>query len=91
MGGSRDPVTDSPANLALLCGSGTTGCHGLVEQDRAWALECGLLVRQSQDPREVDVSIMLGLLVLRLHEDGRRGVVGGDLVVWQQNPLLSTG
>lgn len=57
MGGSKDPVTDCPANLVVLCGSGTTLCHGEVEADRAAARERGLLVWQSQDPREVPIEV----------------------------------
>lgn len=30
-GGRRGGVLDTPWNLVVLCGSGTTGCHGLVE------------------------------------------------------------
>jgi hypothetical protein len=43
MGGSRNESTYiKPANLIVLCGSGTTGCHGWVESNRdrskgAWA------------------------------------------------------
>ena len=28
---------DSPLNLVALCGSGTTGCHGLIEAHPEWA------------------------------------------------------
>lgn len=28
---SKHPRDDVEANLVMLCGSGTTGCHGLVE------------------------------------------------------------
>lgn len=31
MGGTSDPRVNDPRNLILLCGSGTTGCHGWVE------------------------------------------------------------
>lgn len=34
----------SPANALTLCGSGTTGCHGWVEHNRARAIESGLLI-----------------------------------------------
>lgn len=50
MGGSRLTDTNQPQNLLTLCGSGTTGCHGRVESNRAWAIEHGLLVRQGDDP-----------------------------------------
>jgi len=55
MGGSRDPQTDLPSNGLRICGSGTTGCHGLIEQDRAWARDLGYLVRQGVDPATVPV------------------------------------
>lgn len=51
MGGTRDPLVNSPANLVLLCGSGTTGCHGWVEQHRTEARQQGWLVSQHADPR----------------------------------------
>lgn len=51
MGGSRDPLINDPSNLVLLCGSGTTGCHGWVEQHRTEARRQGWLVSQHADPR----------------------------------------
>jgi hypothetical protein len=39
-----DDVAD---NLVPLCGSGTTGCHGLVEDHNMWA--CDLLGRRLSD------------------------------------------
>lgn len=44
MGGTRDPEINSSTNLILLCGSGTTGCHGWVESRRATAKNWGLLL-----------------------------------------------
>ena len=56
MGGSRDGWEDSPANLVVLCGSGTTGCHGWVESHRAEARELGYLVpRGILTPADVSV------------------------------------
>ena len=52
MGGTRSPAVNSPANLMYVCGSGTTGCHGLIESDRKWAASLGYLVRSGQDPVE---------------------------------------
>lgn len=43
-------------NIIRLCGSGTTGCHGLVHAHPELAYECGLLVHSWDDPREVDMS-----------------------------------
>jgi hypothetical protein len=55
MGGSRRADTHSIVNLLALCGSGTTGCHGRIESDRATALVCGWLVRSSADPAQIPV------------------------------------
>lgn len=48
MGGSRDPQTNSPANLILL----HPDCHSWVESRREEALEQGLLVPQGRNPAE---------------------------------------
>lgn len=53
MGGTRSRVSDSPANLVTLCGSGTTGCHGWVESHRAEARLYGWAVSRWQDPTVV--------------------------------------
>lgn len=53
MGGTKNPVIDSPANLVVLCGTGTTGCHGKTETARARARLHGWSVSRYQDPREV--------------------------------------
>lgn len=55
MGGTRDPAAGSVANGVLLCGSGTTGCHGWIETHRAESLEAGWLVRQGVDPATVPI------------------------------------
>lgn len=70
MGGSRDPRINSPANLLLLCGSGTTGCHGWVESNRAEARDLGLLVYRAQDPVQIPVQLRYG--TTRLRDDGGR-------------------
>lgn len=66
MGGTRRP--DTMANLLVLCGSGTTGCHGEVEANRFWARGAGLLVSQQRDPADVPVEAA----------DGRLFVLGVD-------------
>lgn len=53
MGGSKDPAINSPANLIVLCGHGTTGCHGHVESHRSDAYLSGFLVHRYEDPAEV--------------------------------------
>ena len=54
-GGDRRPDVHSPANLLLLCGTGTTGCHGDIERNRSWAYERGYLVHRGLEPAEVPV------------------------------------
>lgn len=44
MGGAADPVRASIANCLVLCGSGTTGCHGWVEKERDVATAHGYLI-----------------------------------------------
>lgn len=46
---SRSEV-HSPANLILLCGTGTTGCHGWVHAHPGEAREYGWLLRSTDDP-----------------------------------------
>lgn len=59
MGGSRDPKINGVTAGVLLCGTGTTGCHGWVESNRALAIEQGWLVprRDPRDPTDVPVLI----------------------------------
>lgn len=90
MGGSKDPVSNTPANMVLLCGSGTTGCHGVLESNRQWGIAVGLIVHQSFDPEEILVVLRPGDPV-KLSADGRRGHVVDGAVVWEANPLLSRG
>jgi hypothetical protein len=46
-GGDRNPRINLPSNLLIVCGSGTTGCHGLVEdQLRAASYEVGWLLHR---------------------------------------------
>lgn len=64
MGGTNEELFNSPANLALLCGSGTTGCHGEVESHRTQAREDGWLVWQSWDPAQAPMRVFGRGLVL---------------------------
>lgn len=71
MGGTTRVETNEPPNLLLLCGTGTTGCHGRVEADRAAAIAAGWLVAQTQDPSTVPVDITAGAGLVHLTPDGR--------------------
>lgn len=57
MGGTARRDINSPANILLLCGSGTTHCHGTVERNRRVALEAGWLVHSAADPANSPVAI----------------------------------
>ncbi|MFI0469270.1 HNH endonuclease [Saccharopolyspora sp. 5N102] len=56
-GGSKDPATNTPSNLLLLCGSGTTGCHGWVESYRIIAYRHGWLLHSWQLALDTPVRI----------------------------------
>ncbi|WNM65444.1 HNH endonuclease [Microbacterium phage Phonegingi] len=58
----------SPANLILLCGSGTTGCHGWAHAHPAEARAVGLIVPTWTQPEFVPVLTWRGWL--RLVPDG---------------------
>lgn len=45
MGGTNNPLSYDLRNLVRLCGTGTTGCHGEIEANRAQALEDGWLIQ----------------------------------------------
>jgi hypothetical protein len=44
MGGSKAPWMNLPSNLVVLCGSGTTGCHGFVTNHKRDAVAEGFSV-----------------------------------------------
>ena len=64
MGGTRNLLSNSPANIVLLCGSGTEGCHGLIESYRDEAKKNGLLLYANDDPMTVPVLLRHGLVLL---------------------------
>lgn len=55
LGGTRWPGINLPGNGLILCGSGTTGCHGDVESNRALSVRAGYLVLSRTDPTQVAV------------------------------------
>lgn len=64
MGGTTRVETNSPANLLLVCGTGTTGCHQLIEANRTRALAAGHLVRQTDDPAAIPTLLHRGWVTL---------------------------
>ena len=61
-------------NLILLCGSGTTGCHGFVHANPAASRASGWIVRSGFDPATVPVLFPDGSW-WRLLEDGTKELV----------------
>lgn len=77
MGGSKDERLSGPANLIVLCGSGTTGCHGLVESQRRLSIELGYAMHRGDDPTEVLFQDDYGSC-WQLLADGEKILVVGD-------------
>lgn len=71
MGGSRAHWINSAVNLLAVCGSGTTGCHGLIESRRADAVVNGWLIQHRAHPSAVAVLIERGSRWVYLTSDGR--------------------
>lgn len=64
MGGSNNTALNLPSNLLIVCGSGTTGCHGWLESRRAEAYDAGFILRAGQVPARVPVSLAYGVVLL---------------------------
>lgn len=78
MGGTRQPNTNSPSNLILLCGDGVRGCHGHVEQNRSEARKEGFNIPQFVvNPESIPVKYWDGR-TYRLNDDGTRTAVFAD-------------
>lgn len=70
-GGTSLAWVNLTGNLVLLCGSGTTGCHGFIESHRIWATDAGFLVSLNGVAVAADVSIVHAIHGLcRLTNDG---------------------
>ena len=68
MGGSKDPALWLPSNLLVVCGSGTSGCHGDIEHKRGYAKLNGWLLKSYEDPAVTPVRLFIGWRML--NEDG---------------------
>lgn len=71
-------------NLILLCGSGTTGCHGWVHAHPADAYALGLLVHSYEDPAETPVDTWFGRVTPT--PDGGYRKAGGEQPEPAENP-----
>lgn len=77
MGGTSDPLTNSPANLITLLGTPTTLCHGRVEKRLAGDNAAGYWLKNGQVPAETPVWHWRFGWVL-LDHDGGMTLVEGD-------------
>ncbi|TYP82055.1 HNH endonuclease [Blastococcus xanthinilyticus] len=73
MGGTSWAGIHSPALLVLLCGDGTTGCHGHLEANRSAALRLGWLLSRHLfgiDPSDIPLRWDDRPARVYLHHDG---------------------
>ncbi|SDD42756.1 hypothetical protein [Auraticoccus monumenti] len=70
MGGSRQVNTLS--RLVVLCGTGTTGCHGWITEHPAEAYATGWLIRKlsPDDPEQIPLVTVYGERFFLLHSGG---------------------
>jgi len=60
MGGSKNPDLHKASNLIALCGSGISGCHGWVENNRASARAFGYLLENVESAEQAPFKDMNG-------------------------------
>lgn len=71
-GGTSLADINDLCNLLLICGTGTTGCHGFIERERVWARLRGFIVPRGRhgvitamtDPAQVPLVLRSGRRVL---------------------------
>lgn len=69
--GKRGDYVELPSNGVILHGSGTTGCHGLIERRRTDAIAAGFLVSRIGQRRPNSVPIRHALHgLVHLRDDG---------------------
>ncbi|QOI67674.1 HNH endonuclease [Arthrobacter phage Orcanus] len=85
MGGSRRRETDQPANLVLVCGTGTTECHGWIEAQPAQAIARGFRIAAGARPDRVNLVDWTGREWI-LTDDGEK--VPADTLGPPQTPLV---
>lgn len=62
MGGSLEDKINQAANLIVLCGTGTTGCHGWIESHRQEGRETGMLLYRIDDPEQIPFTDIDGVV-----------------------------
>lgn len=75
-GGTVRTDANGAANLVLVCGSATTGCHGEIEAHPAEAARRGFRISQETDPAEIPIRCRMqteGLTWCLLDDDYQKG------------------
>lgn len=57
------------SNCVLVCGTGTTGCHGRIHANPEWAYENGYMVRRLGVDTPETVPVRYGDLMVHLSND----------------------
>lgn len=70
MGGSRRGGLNLPPAVLVVCGSGTTGCHQVIESHRSAAYRAGWLLHSGAAPAVEPVLIESGARWVLLTADG---------------------
>lgn len=68
--GRSGPDPHRLSNLILCCGTGTTGCHGRIHANPAWAYAQGLMVRRHSTDTTTDVPVHTWAGILLLTDQG---------------------
>ncbi|UVK62568.1 HNH endonuclease [Arthrobacter phage TaylorSipht] len=104
MGGSRDAATNQAGNLVLVCGTGTTECHGEIEGNPAQAIARGFRIAAGATPSRVPIVDWTGREWILNDDGGKTSVPTGPEIyrrarqlaeqdgreVWSQVPELYT-
>jgi hypothetical protein len=74
MGGGDPIYYDRPDNIVLVCGSGTTGCHGWIHAHPTHSYATGWLIRHGSDeePSEIPLTDVGGREFFLTEEGGIR-------------------
>lgn len=73
---------DLAENLVLLCGSGTSGCHGWAHHNRREAARTGWVVWSWDDPAAIPIETLCGDLIM-LRADGSTERHSLDIPEWR--------
>lgn len=81
MGGTRRAETDQPANLLLVCGTGTTECHGWIEAQPAQAIGRGFRIAAGATPARIPYMDWTGREWILTDDGGKEPAAPATLAV----------